>query len=692
MSKEKQFNVIIPMAGQSSRFDYSFKPFLYLDNRVFIEHVLDSFKKVNVRKYYFIIRQEQEDQNKVAETLKKRLFPHIADKIEILIIDEQTDGPFQTVKMALGRINTVSDIIICDCDHYVDTRPIIKLANNTLSDVIVPTWSINLEEHANWGKVLIQSATGKIINFYEKEIIECAEHEEVKGIIGCYYLNCSSLITGCKTNPAHFSDFLKHNHKTLTINIANILKAYFFGDPKMAKKAIEDRRKKETIICDVDGVLLKHKPCSNDLVHENVVLGDAVQKIKQWRAKDKFVVLSTARPERTRESFIAMLNALEIEYDRLVMGLNPGPRYLINDIKPSNPLVRQSLSVNLDRDFGINEVALNESEKYDLKIVKHFKGNSFSKTALMKNNNQYFVRKYILKTEEAFDHYKKLRRQLDDLQRFYYYNESLTPKILNFEDNDHAFYFDIEYLENYSQLDHFEPATALKILERVIEKLNDNVYCFKKQNSGPQFIDNFFDTKIYPKLELFEQECDTMHYLINQKEVTINNKKYLGLRNVLDKLNIYNFNTEYLSPIHGDLTLENILYNDNFKDFKLIDLDGSRYVDTFYFDLGKIFQSIVSNYKDWNSIENVVFNSDPKNLECIGDYFSCNDKYYKNICTQYAKISGVDDWRRVFRKGIFYMSMYFIRFIPFRRQINLGHGIFAMIMAVVWLNYILEEN
>ena len=46
--KTKKMNIVIPMAGESSRFNYNFKPFLQLDNRVFIERVLDSFKDVEI--------------------------------------------------------------------------------------------------------------------------------------------------------------------------------------------------------------------------------------------------------------------------------------------------------------------------------------------------------------------------------------------------------------------------------------------------------------------------------------------------------------------------------------------------------------------------------------------------------------------------------------------------------------------
>ena len=38
------------------------------------------------------------------------------------------------------------------------------------------------------------------------------------------------------------------------------------------------------------------------------------------------------------------------------------------------------------------------------------------------------------------------------------------------------------------------------------------------------------------------------------------------------------------------------------------------------------------------------------------------------------------------REAIFYMCTYFIRFVPFRMSKGFDHGLFALIMAVVWMN------
>jgi GTP:adenosylcobinamide-phosphate guanylyltransferase len=43
-----KINIIIPMGGEGARFGHVFKPFLYLDNRKFIEHTLDEFIKYDL--------------------------------------------------------------------------------------------------------------------------------------------------------------------------------------------------------------------------------------------------------------------------------------------------------------------------------------------------------------------------------------------------------------------------------------------------------------------------------------------------------------------------------------------------------------------------------------------------------------------------------------------------------------------
>lgn len=692
-----KFNVIIPMAGESSRFNYTFKPFMYLDNRMFIEHVVSSFISYDkqIESYNFIVTKQQETDNNVTNTLKL-CFRTISHKINVIVINSKTSGPYQTIISAIKYTGVLKNIIICDCDHSLDIEPIVNKLNEGINDkqVVIPLWNICRQEQDNWGKVILNESQN-IERICEKEIVEELD-KTVYGIIGCYYMNSTDLLdVNAKYND--MSTFLNLNRDNFEIDVVKITRAIFFGTPSMVTNSIEQLRKYETIICDVDGVLIQHKPHSNDDAIDNVLLGNCVEKLRIWKKENKKIILMTSRPETTSETFRELLTSLGIVYDNIVMGVNAGPRYLINDIKPSNIFVKQAVCFNLERDKGIDDIFCNETHNYNIEIMNVFKGNSFSKTYLVKNNHALFVRKYIRKSQQSYEHYIKLKRQCEDLKRFLCYKSDLVPKILNEQDDPLDYYIDMEYFESHKQLDMYDDNIKYDVLNRVIDSLESNVYCFRKKNTDDKHVIKFLNEKIYPKLNQFENECRIMNYLINSETVMINDKTYKGLRKVIEMIGIEKYNTEFLNPIHGDLTLENILYDGTTDDFKLIDMEGSQYVDSCYFDLGKIFQSILSNYKEWNCLHEVIFSvkyEDEKvvHINCQDKYFSCDNSYYIDICKKYANIMGKQHWSDVYYNGVFYMSMYFVRFVQFRRKISNEHGIFAIIMAVNWLNSMLSKN
>ena len=91
--------------------------------------------------------------------------------------------------------------------------------------------------------------------------------------------------------------------------------------------------KRKTILMDIDGT---------------------IEKLLEWRVKEYYIVLTTARPEGCRAATIDQLRNAGVFYDQLVMGLPAGPRVLINDIKPDGTLTAEG--INLERNTGIYEV------------------------------------------------------------------------------------------------------------------------------------------------------------------------------------------------------------------------------------------------------------------------------------------------------------------------------------------------
>lgn len=117
------------------------------------------------------------------------------------------------------------------------------------------------------------------------------------------------------------------------------------------------RVSRKTLFCDIDGTLFVHRSTLHKMITEEPeLLPGVIEKFTEWREKDYYIMLTTARPEGCREITERQLAKLGVFYDRLVMGLPVGPRVVINDQK-SNGLIT-SEAVCLKRDIGLNEVEI----------------------------------------------------------------------------------------------------------------------------------------------------------------------------------------------------------------------------------------------------------------------------------------------------------------------------------------------
>ena len=179
-----KFNLIFPMAGESSRFNYQFKPFLQISDQTFIELAYLHFKKHEnkIHRLYFIITKEQYDTININEKLTS-LFWYF----QLIILPEKTLGPYLTIQAALKttEIDTNLPCFICDCDHSINIDPMIRfIQENDNFDILIPVWDITTENSSDWGIVYLNEKN-KVVDFSEKKII----HKDYihKGIIGCYY-------------------------------------------------------------------------------------------------------------------------------------------------------------------------------------------------------------------------------------------------------------------------------------------------------------------------------------------------------------------------------------------------------------------------------------------------------------------------------------------------------------------------
>lgn len=118
-----------------------------------------------------------------------------------------------------------------------------------------------------------------------------------------------------------------------------------------------DNRPK-TIFCDIDGTLVKHQPpsISSKPNFKMEILPGTLEKLLEWDKCGYNIILTTGRKESLRDVTEKQLSECGIFYDKLIMGIGGGARYLINDAKPDGS--ESCFSICLQRDSGIKNLEI----------------------------------------------------------------------------------------------------------------------------------------------------------------------------------------------------------------------------------------------------------------------------------------------------------------------------------------------
>lgn len=113
-----------------------------------------------------------------------------------------------------------------------------------------------------------------------------------------------------------------------------------------------DTVKKNTYFVDIDGTILKYRKFETYKSTTPEVIESTRDYITEAYSEGHMIILTTARPEELREHTKLELKLNNVPWNRLIMGIERGPRYLINDMDPNSPGER-AIAINLIRDKGI---------------------------------------------------------------------------------------------------------------------------------------------------------------------------------------------------------------------------------------------------------------------------------------------------------------------------------------------------
>lgn len=115
----------------------------------------------------------------------------------------------------------------------------------------------------------------------------------------------------------------------------------------------------KTIFCDIDGTLVYHVDpvTANNTDHKMRLLPGTLEKFREWDKKGYNIILVTGRRESMRQITEKQLTDTGIIYDKLIMGISGGERYIINDCKPNSNLPT-AFAISLERNKGIGDIVI----------------------------------------------------------------------------------------------------------------------------------------------------------------------------------------------------------------------------------------------------------------------------------------------------------------------------------------------
>lgn len=129
---------------------------------------------------------------------------------------------------------------------------------------------------------------------------------------------------------------------------------------------------RKTVVCDIDGTLLKHgKTAGNILTNETdpELLNNVKEVFDYWDLTGTCIILTTGRRESCRSHTEWELEQCGLTWDHLIMGVGSGPRLLVNDYKPETTngettVTPKALTYNVERDAGFCLEHLSELDFY----------------------------------------------------------------------------------------------------------------------------------------------------------------------------------------------------------------------------------------------------------------------------------------------------------------------------------------
>ena len=240
----------------------------------------------------------------------------------------------------------------------------------------------------------------------------------------------------------------------------------------------------------------------------------------------------------------------------------------------------------------------------DFKVVKELKGGSFSSTKVVEFlDYEKRVRKFVASHDNREYGLVRWQSQVRRMQQLHTILPNNTPPILKMGVSENYFYYDIPYYESSQNLFEYLSEHGKSEADILFEELTNIISTYSKTMYGEVIgsFSVFFAEEVIGRFKNIDAELEITcsKGVITKEELLYAQKQINRVTPLFDKIM---FETESLpiveSLTHGNLTLENALYNHDSKSIILIDPYSETYAESVLGDFSQLMQSSIGLYEE----------------------------------------------------------------------------------------------
>lgn len=710
-------------------FPINSEPLVKISTSIYSEWIKDGL--VQYSDLFYVVQQAHDDEFQITSLIRQ----NIHEDVHTVIIPMLSKGPADTALSAIAEIDENEAILINDCDHYYSSIGLLKVLsgytnNNYDFDVLItttkprntiPSWSYAVVE--NDDNPLLRRVT----DIREKDP-ELAR-KGAPGVIGSYFFKSAKLFKqlyedafGDHRGEKYVSNVIQHAiRENFVVKSTQSNFGYPLGNIEEINTFKTELKQKNldqtnhTIFIDFSAIFqfpndfnnLNQQDFSIDALNYSVQ-ETQLHEIRNTYGTGNTVIIFSTNTHLDDTIAKNLLKTYKVPYDHFISGLSDGHISLITKITTTPSYIDKASQAAMNLNTDISQ--LSKPRHQGKEIIHDLTSGSGAKTfRLLDEFGKSFIRKCIslqpsIENEKIASVLSLQANWLTVASKSVPHN---VPQLINIGQTQRFFCLDIQDIGDVPTLQGFirnidiSETEKIVVIDKMLALLND-FYKYNANAKYPHSDDIIIDLilkKAIPAVNLiFGSSGLSAHKLGAKKELFINGIARTNPLTQLSKiisriedgsLKLGGLKCDYLSYIHGDLTAENILIDENQTPIFIDPLGPTMDITAIengliireksspFFDYIKLMQSFKTNYEMWNIYEMPTEIDDQSGLWYKAELVASQEQYIDKIKLYFDSI-GTDTSDA---NTNLMLAILLLRIIPYKIQNQFSQALMCLCIA-----------